>query len=197
MLATQLSPAVQDSLRLADSSLQAAPTDRQLALLGVHSANVPLFAVNQKSTINNEAWFGRVIVRGGSPLATAVTHRTGAAATHNTTGLNGFAIWNGSASTLLWSSASDDAMWEATGQVSKVITGVATPKADTTFWMAASARGYSVAAEFGFVSLANVGILGDFYARYKTGGYTAWPASFDPAVDLTTGSGYVLPLMIG
>jgi len=197
LLKTQLASSVQTSLSLADTSLQAAPADRYLTPFGAHSSNVPLSSINAKSTINNEAWFGQVIVRAGAPLAFAKALRSAATATHNITGNNGFAIWNASASSLLWSSASDDLMWETTGVVSKAVTGIATPSADTTFWMAVSCRGYSVAPEFGFVNLASTGTFGDFFARYKGGGYTAWPSSFNPATDLTSGTGFILPLMIG
>jgi hypothetical protein len=194
---TDLAAAVQTSLGKADTALQVAPTDRWLAPFSAHSAVVPFTSVNAVSTINNEAWFGKVVVRAGSPLATAMAVRTSTVATHNTTGLNGFAIWDAAAANLLWQSASDDLMWESTGVVSKVVTGIATPSVDTTFWIAVSCRGYSAAAEFGFVNLASKAIFGDFYARYKGGGYTTWPASFNPATDLTTGGSFVLPVMIG
>jgi len=194
-----LAAAVQTSLGLADTALQSAPvqSDRYLTPLGAHSANLPFFSVNAKSTINNEAWFGKVIVRAGSPLASAIAVRSSAAATHNTTGLNGFAIWDAAAANLLWQSASDDAMWETVGKVTKPITGIATPSVDTAFWVAVSCRGYSVAPEFGFVNLASTAVFGDFYGRYKGGGYTAWPASFNPLTDLSSGGSFVLPVMIG
>jgi len=196
---TDLAAAVQTSLGKADTALQIAPAPEDAVRYGCHTRNVPVFAITRKSTINNEAWFARVLVRAGVPVASVSVFRTALAATVGAGGLNGMAIFADAGGAPIASTVSDDTMWQATGQITKPISGP-TPSVDTWYWVGVSARGYSVAPEFGFVDDADTGILADIggLARYKAGGYTpSWPSNLVPGTDLTTGSGFVLPIYLG
>jgi hypothetical protein len=168
--------------------------------LGFHASNIPLYVARTVSTIGNETWYARVLVRRGQPIGRIATWRSkSTSAALGAGGLNGFALWSGDATTLLASTVSDDAMWLPTGKIVKPIAGVATPAVDTFYWVAAHVNGYSTPPEFDFQNLSDSGPASDagYMSRYKGGSLTVWPASFNPDVDLTSGGGYVLPILVG
>lgn len=187
-------------LAAAVQSMLAPQIDAHLTALGFHASNIPLYVTRSVSVIGNETWYARVLVRRGQPIGHVATYRSkGTAAALGAGGLNGFSVWSGDATTLLASTVSDDSMWLPPGKVVKPISGIATPTVDTFYWVAAHVNGYSTAPEFMFQNLADSGLSSDagYMSRYKGGSLTVWPASFDPDVDLTTGSGYILPLFLG
>lgn len=195
---TDLASAVQTSLGKADTALQIAPAPEDAVRYGCHSRNVPLYSVTRKSTINNEAWWARILVRAGVPVTSVSVFRTALAATVGAGGNNGMAIYADTGGAPLAATVSDDTMWQATGQITKPISGP-TPSVDTWYLVGVSARGYSVAPEFGFADDADTGSLTDIggLARYKPGGVATWPTTLNPATDLTNGSGFILPIYLG
>lgn len=171
-----------------------------LIALGFHACNIPLFAARTVSTIGNETWYARVLVRRGQPINQVAAYRSkSTAAALGAGGLNGFTVWSGDATTLLASTVSDDSMWLPVGKIAKPISGILTPTVDTFYWVAAHVQGYSTAPEFAFQDLSDSPVLSDagYMARYKGGSLSSWPASFNPDTDLTSGGGFILPLFLG
>lgn len=202
----QLAAAVQTSLGLADSSLQSVPASVTTAVApafplagyGYHSASALLDSVTKNSTIS-EQWFARVWVPAGAVIAKVGAFvRVGG--TVGAGGLNGFAIYS-DAGILIWSSASDDTMWAAAGEVSKAVTpNIAAQLGGTWYRVAISVRGYSVAPSFPFVDFVDVSALsdaGNYRSRYRAAAYSAWPATVTPATDLQATLGYMVPLFLG
>lgn len=189
----------------ANSALQVAPSDPAAAAYSCFATNVDPAACRDNSTIG-EQWFTRVLVRAGRQINLVKT-LVRVAGTLSTTGLNGFALYSDDFSTLLWSSASDDTMWQTAGEVSKAVTGSIagltnrTPAVDTWFRVGISAgRGYSVAPNFPFANFSGSSALSDagsYRCRYRAAAYAAWPASIVPATDLAGTLGFMPPLMIG
>lgn len=197
---TDLASAVQTSLTRADSALLVAPPPEDAIRYGCHSRNVPLYSVTKKSTINNEAWFARILVRANTPITSMSVFRTALAAVLGAGGLNSMALYADAGGAPIASSATDDTMWVATGQITKALAGVPTPSVDTWYLAGVSARGYSTPAEFAFVDLVDAGVLSDAggLSRYKGSGFTpAWPTNLNPATDFATGGGFVLPIYLG
>lgn len=194
-----LASAVQTSLGKADTALQVAPPPEDAIRYGCHSRNVPLYAVTRKSTINNEAWFARILVRAGTPIISMSVFRTAAAAVLGAGGLNSMALYADTGGAPIASSPTDDNMWLANGQITKALASVPTPNVDTWYLAGVSARGYSTPAEFVFADTTDVGILSDIggLSRYKGGGFTAWPTNLNPGTDLGSGGGFVLPIYLG
>jgi hypothetical protein len=193
---TDLATAVQTIL---NSALTVAPPPEDAVRYGCHSRNVPLYSVTKKSTINNEAWFARILVRAGTPIASMSVFRTAAAAVLGAGGLNSMALYADAGGAPIASSATDDTMWVATGQITKALAGVPTPSVDTWYLAAVTARGYSTPAEFGFADTVDAGVDSDIggLSRYKAGTLTSWPATLNPATDLASGGGFVLPIYLG
>lgn len=197
---TDLVSSVQTSLGKADTALQVAPAPEDAIRYGCHSRNVPLHAVTKKSTINNEAWFARILVRANTPIVSMSVFRTALAAVLGAGGLNSMALYADAGGAPIASSATDDSMWLPTAtQITKALAGVPTPTIDTWYLAGVSARGYSTPAEFAFADVVDAGGLSDIggLSRYKGGGFTSWPTSLNPASDLTTGGGFVLPIYLG
>lgn len=193
---SDLAAAVQAIL---NSALIVSPAPEDAIRYGCHSRNVPLYAVTKKSTINNEAWFARILVRANTPIASMSVFRTAAAAVLAAGGLNSMALYADAGGAPIASSATDDTMWVATGQITKALAAVPTPTVDTWYLAGVSARGYGTPAEFGFADTVDAGVDSDIggLSRYKGGGFTSWPVTLNPGTDLATGGGFVLPIYLG
>lgn len=196
---TDLAGTVQTSLGKADTALQLAPMPEDAVRYGCHSRNVPLHSVTKKSTINNECWFARILVRANTPIVSMSVFRTALAAVLGAGGLNSMALYADAGGAPIASSATDDTMWVATGQITKALAAVPTPTVDTWYLAGVSARGYATPAEFAFADVVDAGVLSDIggLSRYKGGGFTSWPVTLNPGTDLATGGGFVLPIYLG
>lgn len=201
---TDLAAAVQTSLGKADTALQSVPAaaDPAAARFGGHSCNIPLYVCKDISTINGEAWVAIVPVKAGVPIGGAFTFRTDGTAANSTTGLNGFLVYDvpigGGPGALLGQSVSDDLMWQPNGQIDKAVPGVPTPVANGLRAVVVSVRGYSDAPEFLFDNMAGAGgqSLAQLFGKYKSGGFSTPPATLDLAVDVGSGTGFVLPVFL-
>jgi hypothetical protein len=201
---SDLAAAVQTLLGLASSALQVAPADPAAMAYDCHAANFDPAAEPQNSTIN-EQWFMRILVRAGRQINLVKTF-VRVAGTAGAGGLNGFALYSDDFSTLLWNSVSDDTMWLAAGEISKAVTGTVvgmtnrTPTVDTWLHVGLSARGHTAAPSFPFGNFAGSSTLtdaGHFRCRYRASGYSAWPASINPNVDLAGVTGFMPAVLIG
>jgi len=197
-----LAAAVQALLTLAGTAQQLPTPDPAAARFNGHSCNVPLYVCRDVSTINGELWVAIVPVKKGVPINGAFTFRTNGTAANSSTGVNGFAVWDvpagGGPGALLGNSVSDDLMWAPTGKIDKAVSGVPTPTADGLRAVGVSVRGYSDAPEFLFDNMAGAGgeLLAQFFAKYKAGAMAAWPSTLDLAVDVGSGTGFILPVFL-
>jgi hypothetical protein len=167
---------------------------------GYHSGTCLPETIRSVSTMNNEQWFSRIWVPPGNPITKVGSFAIRTAGVVGAGGLNGFAIYSDDG-TLLWSSATDNALWTVAGERTKPVTpSIAAQPTGTWYRVAMSVQGYSTPPGTIYANLGDAAVLSDlcsYRARYRGTSATTWPASINPATDLATTSGYMVPLYLG
>lgn len=171
-----------------------------LAHAGLISANAPLVSVAKDNSPfgGPKVWYAALLWPAGVPLsggAAAIKQ----AAIVGAGGHNGFGfyVYSGGMCTFLDATADDNAVWNTTGPIKKLLAAPhAGPATDTIVYVGARIDGMTQEPYWAFVTGdAALGVFRGWGTAKLSipgpGGDTTWPASFDPATYGGDPSGYM------